>query len=69
MVLVLSSAKKGNPEDSRLQGTSERNLGNHPYLFLSPWSMPLHPHSIYEKGEAQEEEVGILESNGGALAV
>ena len=34
-----------------------------------PWSMPLHPHSIYEKGEAQEEEVGILESNGGALAV
>ena len=34
-----------------------------------PWSMPPHPHSIYEKGEAQEEEVGILESNSGALAV
>lgn len=69
MVLVLSSAKKGNSEDSRLKEHLKGILGIALIYSFPLWNMPPHPDSMCEKGEAQEGEVGILESSSGAPAV
>lgn len=59
MVWVLSSAKKGNHEDSRPQGEFKRDLRDLPDLLLCLGIMPLHLHLTEKKDEDQGEEVGV----------